>query len=334
MGASKLEFLKDIYINVLKSPNPRFLPQDYPDLSGKNVIITGASSGLGLEVLRLLLIQHANIGVVVRNVGKMEAAIENLKKNCKNIEPSEIDLRVHIFEADLSDLSSIHDCAVSIVSAFPELHFVFQNAGIMMPPKGSKSAQGFELQWSTNVLAPYLLQKYLTPCMLKVSQKNPNFIPRVIWVSSNAYLSGPGAVGIDFDTIKLKNPPNYSPMAIYGQSKVGVNFVNYMFAQKYKGKIISTALHPGILKTGLQKDFPFIERFIVNHAGRDASYGAYTEMYAALSSEVTKENSGCFIGPQCEIQDYVNFFKEGTSNGMAEKIVSRIDEQVAPYFKA
>lgn len=87
---------------------------------------------------------------------------------------------------DLSDLSTIKGSAQAFLSAENRLDVVWHNAGVMMPPSGSKSKQGYELQLGTNVIGPWLFQSFLAPLMQQTAAlpDTPKDSVRVIWVNT------------------------------------------------------------------------------------------------------------------------------------------------------
>jgi len=86
---------------------------------------------------------------------------------------------------DLNDLSTIKGSAQAFLTEENRLDVVWHNAGVMMPPSGSKSKQGYELQLGTNVIAPWLFQSFLTPLMQRTAAlpDTPKDSVRVIWVN-------------------------------------------------------------------------------------------------------------------------------------------------------
>ncbi|KAJ9103572.1 hypothetical protein QFC19_004340 [Naganishia cerealis] len=322
--ASFFEKLSNAYTNNVSPGKPKFLPEHYPDLTGKTVVVTGANAGVGFQSTKLLLAAGAQVVVVIRNLDKMKAAEEQLKVDLKAP-------KLEVFQADFSDLTSIGPCAQKIVQKYPKIHIVLHNAGVMVPPKGSVTKQNYELQLGTNTLAPYLLQKYLDGAVLAASTND--FISRVIWVSSNAYLQGPSPRGLlPYDDINDKKG-RYGGFAIYGQSKAGMNYNALIYAEKHKGKIITAALNPGGLKSDLQRHLSSIQRSLLGLLLADPVYGAYTELYAALSPDITVEKSGCFVRPWGQIEEYSNFIKEGVKDGTAKRFNEWTEEQVAPYYE-
>lgn len=93
--------------------------------------------------------------------------------------------RLKFLNLDLNDLSTIKGSAQAFLNEESRLDVVWHNAGVMMPPSGSKSKQGYELQLGTNVIAPWLFQSFLTPLMQRTVTlpDTPKDSVRVIWVN-------------------------------------------------------------------------------------------------------------------------------------------------------
>ena len=107
---------------------------------------------------------------------------------------------------------------------------LWNNAGVMRPPEGSKTKQGYELQLGTNNLAPFLFTKLLTPILVETAKTSPPGSVRVVWVSSSAVdaVSPPG--GMDINNLDYKQ--HQSPWQKYGVSKVGNLFHGMEYAKR------------------------------------------------------------------------------------------------------
>ena len=115
-----------------------------PDQSGKTIIITGATSGLGKEATKVLASKNATVIMAVRNTKKAEAVSTEIREHYPNA-------ILEIRSLDLSSLDSIKSFADGILASYPKLDVLINNAGIMMLPQG-KTVDGFEQQFGTNVL--------------------------------------------------------------------------------------------------------------------------------------------------------------------------------------
>jgi retinol dehydrogenase-12 len=167
----------------------------------------------------------------------------------------------------------------------------------MMPPQGSKDAQGIELQLGTNCVGAYLFTKCLLPVLQKTVQDAPTGSVRVSWASSAAsFLFSPtNGVTIDENGDAVQHSDVYTA---YGQSKAGNNLLAAEFAKRYgKDGIISVSWNPGHLRSELGRHLAGVQNWFFENLAWDPIYGAYTELYAACSSDLTAENNGCYIAP-------------------------------------
>ena len=256
---------KKQFLSIFWPPKPTFLPADYPDLAGKVVIVTGGNTGVGYQTAKLMAgVCNAKVYILSRNEEKTKLAIENIQKEIQHEYNKEVKLR--FVKLDLSDLSSIKQSANNFLKEEDRLDIIIHNAGVMTPPMGSKTAQGYDLQWGTNVLGPFLLQKLLDPIFIETSTKNPPNLSRVVWVSSTSHLGAPANGGIYWEDVNFEDPSKkYSNGEIYGQSKAGIITNAIQWSKRYsKGNIVSVSLCPGALKTDLQRHLPGFVRSIIN----------------------------------------------------------------------
>lgn len=136
-------------------------------------------------------------------------------------------------KVDLEDLNSVKVAAHEFLSKESCLHVLWHNAAVLLPPRGSKTKQDWDLQLGVNCLAPFLFTKLLTPALISAAKTAPEGSVRVMFVSSSAaYLfAPPGGV----EMVKLKDKDlQYDPVYMYGVSKAGVALYALGFAQRYQ----------------------------------------------------------------------------------------------------
>lgn len=132
---------------------------------------------------------------------------------------------------DLDDLTTIKASAQEFLSKEEKLNVLWNNAGVMTPPQGSKTKQGYELQLGINNVAPFLFTKLLTPILIKTAKSAPTGTVRVVWVSSSAIEGFKPHGGIEMDNL---NYTRDKPARIkYGISKSGNVFHGTEFAKRY-----------------------------------------------------------------------------------------------------
>ncbi|MDO5502370.1 MAG: oxidoreductase [Actinomycetia bacterium] len=258
----------------------RWSAADLPDLQGRTAVVTGATSGIG-RVTALELARHgARVILAVRNA---EAGAE-LADELAN-DPS-------VLPVDLSSLDSVHRAAAQVLEAGDPVDLLVNNAGVMAPPRRSRTGDGHELQFQTNHLAHFALTGLLLPVLLAAEA------PRVVTVSSIAHhAGGRGVLGGNRSGV-------YTPQTSYGNSKLA----NLLFALELQRRaagagssLTSTAAHPGVSATNLVANpqglgaIPLLGRLsgpVMRLLFPGAEAGAESTLYAATVAE-----PGSYSGP-------------------------------------
>ena len=202
-------------------PSPKYTETDVPNLLNKVYLITGGTSGIGLALAKILYSKHARVYITSRTPASAEHAINEIKKDISISHGQIAYLRL-----DLTDLSTIAPAVKGFLAKEPRLHSVWYNAGVMNTPAGSRTRQGYEIQWGTNVVAHFVINKLLMPILLSTAQVAQKGSVRAVWVSSDGHINfSPKPDGVDWDDIITKKPDGWkgemSVMKYYGQSKAG-----------------------------------------------------------------------------------------------------------------
>lgn len=229
-------------------PTPQFTESSLPSLTGKVYIVTGSSAGVGKELARLLYSLNATVYIAARSASRSNAAIAWIKSQ----HPSSSGKLVFL-KLDLNDLDGIKPSVEEFLEKEGRLDVLFNNAGVMIPPQGSRTKQRFELQLGTNCVAPFLFTKLLTPLLVKTAKTSEKGGVRVIWVSSSAaHLAAPTG-GVDMQNLDYKK--DQPAWAKYGVSKGGNVLHAIEYARRYKGDgIVSiVSLDPSSLHFGFEK---------------------------------------------------------------------------------
>lgn len=208
-------------------PAPKFTEPSLPDLHGKVYVVTGASAGIGKELARLLYSHNGRVYIAARSSEKASAAISWIKEAHPESKGT-----LQYLHLDLDDLHGIKASAESFLARETRLDILFNNAGVMTPPKGTTTKQGYELQLGTNCVAPFLFTKLLTPIMLETAKKEPKGSVRVVWVSSLAAQLNAPAGGVDMNNLDYKKK-DVNQMTKYGISKAGNVFHAMEFQRRY-----------------------------------------------------------------------------------------------------
>jgi NAD(P)-dependent dehydrogenase (short-subunit alcohol dehydrogenase family) len=255
-----------------------------PDQSGRTAIVTGANSGLGLSTARELARHGAFVVLACRNAAKGEEALREIARQVP-------DAKLELASLDLSSLAAVEQFALGFRAAHGEggLDLLINNAGVMAPPRG-ETADGFELQFGTNVLGHFALTGRL------ISLMEGREDARVVTLSSNAHKMG----RINFDDLQAQR--RYFRWTAYAQSKLGDLMLALELERRLRAAgstIKSVAAHPGYAATNLQTAAPpLLDRLVMRVTNvlvaQSADMGALPTLYAATAPGVP---GGSYVGP-------------------------------------
>ncbi|MCC3159761.1 SDR family NAD(P)-dependent oxidoreductase [Hymenobacter sp. 15J16-1T3B] len=203
------------------------------DLSGQRAIVTGASSGIGIDTARALAGAGAEVTLAVRNV-------EAGRRVAADLQAATGHARVLVAALDLSELASVR----AFVAAWRgPLHILVNNAGVMALPELTRTAEGREMQFATNFLGHFALTLGLHEALAAAGRA------RVVSVSSSGNLFAP----VFFDDPDFHFLP-YNPLLAYGQSKSACALLAVELTRRWAAEgIYANALNPGAIATNLQK---------------------------------------------------------------------------------
>jgi NAD(P)-dependent dehydrogenase (short-subunit alcohol dehydrogenase family) len=274
------------------------------DLSGKTVVITGGSGGLGAEVARAMAAKGARVILASRDGVKTRARAAEINRLLE----SDV---VSAFELDLADLHSVRRAAHAIVEHCAQIDVLINNAGLMASPL-ARTAQGFEMQFGVNHLGHFLLTKLLMPQLRAAGNQAGE--ARVVVLSS----AGHKHSNIDFDDLNWHNR-DYDKWAAYGAAKTANALFAVALNQRFQSQgITANAVHPGAIVTDLgrhlnSEDMAFImgraDKLDDDTAPRtqlvmkSIEAGAATSVWAASSPEL-KGKGGLYL-EDCQIAGQV-----------------------------
>ncbi len=261
------------------------------DLTGKRVLITGGSSGLGEETARALASKGAHVVITARDLAKGRAAAKQIRESTGTAE-------VEVEELELASLASIRAFADRFLARHAELDVLVDNAGVMACPF-AKTADGFEMQFGTNHLGHFLMTCLLVPALRRAAPS------RIVCVSSRGHHLSP----VDFDDPSFERRP-YDKWVSYGQSKTA----NVLFAVGLERRlggagIHANALHPGAIITELGRHLqPEDVQFLQSRAPaggqlqfKSVQAGAATSVFAATAPEL--EGRGGLYLEDCHVAE-------------------------------
>jgi NAD(P)-dependent dehydrogenase (short-subunit alcohol dehydrogenase family) len=208
------------------------------DLSGVRAVVTGASSGIGVETARSLARAGADVTLAVRDIPAGTRTADDITRSTGN-------RAVHVAALDLADRAS--------VAAFTgrwtgPLHLLINNAGVVLSEL-HRTAEGWEQQFAVNHLGHFALTLGLHGALAIGARERGE--ARIVAVSSTAHMRSP----VVFDDIHFERRP-YDPQAAYAQSKTANSLFAVEATRRWAADgIFANAVNPGGVATGLQRDF-------------------------------------------------------------------------------
>ncbi len=249
------------------------------DLSGKTVLVTGATAGIGLATARILASSGAQILVVGRDRRRTEAAV-------REIVPAGSPGRAVAFVADFTSMHAVRRLAGEVRDGYARIDVLVNNAGAMFGER-LLTIEGFERTWALNHLSCLLLTLELLP-LLKGSAP-----ARVVNVSSRMHRSGSLAPQTHAQVQR------FSGMRAYSQAKLAQVMCGYVLARRLAGAGVTVnALHPGVVSTHVAHEmgtaFDFMQRVLLRPFSLSPEQGARTSVYLAASADVAGVTGGYF----------------------------------------
>jgi NAD(P)-dependent dehydrogenase (short-subunit alcohol dehydrogenase family) len=274
-------------------PTPKLTESNIASQQGKVFIVTGGASGVGFELCKILYHAGGKVYLAGRSEEQATAAIKRIKET--KAEPGHPAGQLNFLYISLDDLSTIGPAVEEFEASESRLDVLFNNAGVSNPPSGSVSAQGYELQMATNCLGPYLLTQLLLPRLIKTAKITSSAAVRVIWTAS--IVIEIAALNNGLNVSKLDTPSS-DPQENYSISKIGNWYLaSELASQVGDDGVLSVTVNPGNLKTAVMRHVPTIVPILTYPLLYKPVYGAYTNLWAGLSSELSIKDGGDYIIP-------------------------------------
>lgn len=301
---------------------------NFTHLHGRVAIVTGASSGLGMENARCLMKYGCHVIWAVRNPAKAEAALKKMEAEADG----KIAGKATILTIDISDLTTVKPFVDSFLALNLPLHYLICNAGIMAPPQWEQSKQGHEKMFATNNLGHFLITELLLP---KLKETGKESEVRVVILSSNA-----AEMATDINPAELPCPKEkYHEWSEYCVTKaVDAMHARHMQETLKHDNIVTVAVHPGIIATGLGAgNLGLTSLFYYSKSMAFLRYsipvGAATTLYAALSPDVTQQvKRGTFFYYHCAPQTPLGVTAKGVRDDLVDACQQRMVELVEEYM--
>jgi NAD(P)-dependent dehydrogenase (short-subunit alcohol dehydrogenase family) len=276
------------------------------DLSGKTAVVTGASSGLGLQTVATLSSAGAKVVAAVRDPDQFREPVAG----------------IDAIPLDLASLDSVRAAGRAIAGRHPRIDILINNAGVMFTPPGT-TAEGFELQFGVNHLGHFLLTSLLLPALRAAGDA------RVVTLSSDAHRRW----GIDLDDINFDRR-GYDTFAAYGQAK-SANILMTVELHRRLGAdgITALAVHPGTCATNLgrymdrataKKLFAMSTTTFAPENMKSVPQAAATSVWAATAASLAG-HGGAYLA-DCQIAEAA---PEATNPVTAQRLWSLSEQWVA-----
>ena len=260
------------------------------DLTGKTILITGGTSGLGQESARALAAHGAKVIITARNLEKASSVVDKIQQ--------ETGAKVDVEALELASFASIRAFAKRILERSEPIDVLILNAGVMACPY-AKTEDGFEMQFGTNHLGHFLLTCLIAPKLDKSG--------RIVSLSSSGHQFSP----VVFDDIQFEHR-DYDRWLSYGQAKTA----NALFAVGLNKRLAhrgieAFAVHPGAIQTDLARhltedDITRLQAYIESGAMplKTIPAGAATQVLAATAPEIAGKGGAYLADCQiCEVDD-------------------------------
>jgi len=275
------------------------------DLAGKIVVVTGANTGIGLEIARGLALLRAHVVLACRNAEKAAAAREDIANDTCND-------NVTTMQLDTSSTSSIRAFAKAFGEKHDRLDVLVNNAGVYLPTR-QVTEDGVERTWATNVLGYFTLTNELLP-LLRTSAPS-----RIVNVSSAM------ARSLDLGDVQFERR-RYAPREVYAQSKQAERMLTWALDRRLEGsRVYANAIHPGSVDTAMPRGGGGLERAVVDlyfrFFGKTPAQGADTAVWAAASDECSMSHGNFYANRKiirCRFRDEA---KEEALWSLCEKMV-------------
>jgi NAD(P)-dependent dehydrogenase (short-subunit alcohol dehydrogenase family) len=225
------------------------------DLTGKRVLVTGVSAGIGVETARALAAHGAHVVGAARDLAKAKRATQQVVADAAHGGGLEL------VELDLASLASVRACAQALLDQDKRFDLVIANAGVMASPFGH-TADGFETQFGTNHLGHFVLVNRIVPLLAPGA--------RVVNLSS----AGHRFANVDLEDPNFQHTP-YAEFVAYGRSKTANALFSVEFDRRHRGDgVRATAVHPGGIRTELVRHMDptvlqtMVDKINADHAAR------------------------------------------------------------------
>ncbi|KAK0625449.1 dehydrogenase with different specificitie [Bombardia bombarda] len=281
-----------------------------PDLSGKVILITGGTAGLGAaSAIALARRNPARIYIAGRRANAAEAVVQQARHDASSLPTPPPTTDIQFLPCDLADLSSVRAAADTILTAESRLDILMANAGVAAVPS-ALTKDGYEVQLGTNHLGHALLIRKLLPLLAKTS--TPDSPARIVCTTSDGYRGAVRGIPLEDLGKRKTTPPADDWLGVarwvrYAQSKLANVVYARELARRYPG-VVSVSVSPGIVSTGMVAGMRTCDRVgtrllaLVSGGMVEPEEGAWNQIWAATVDVGQLTNGGMYtpVGVLCE----------------------------------
>jgi NAD(P)-dependent dehydrogenase (short-subunit alcohol dehydrogenase family) len=244
------------------------------------ILITGGTNGIGLAAAQMLAARGANVAIVGRNEGRTQAAAARIRA------VAAAGVAVGTFIADLSSQAAVRKLAAEVLSRYPRLDVLVNNAGAMYTTR-QLTADGIEQTWAVNHLASFLLTTLL------LDRLEASAPARIITTASDAHRGAQ----LPFEDLNAER--SYRGFGRYGQTKLANILFTLELARRLEGSgVTANCFHPGLVASGFNRNNGLLMSLamtVLAPVSRSSEKGAETLVWLATSPQVAQTSGAYFV---------------------------------------
>lgn len=294
---STMEKVQAVATRLMGKTANGYAQEDVVDLSGKTVLVTGGTGGIGFEVARCMALANARVLVMSRKEENGDEAVRKIKESASDAGTVP---DVTFIQCDLGNFKMVKEVADKLTNDEGRMDIVICDAGVGVNTYG-ETVEEIDRHMAVNHLGHFLLVNRLLP-LIRATSKIPGAPrPRIVSVSSELHRAAP--FGVKFASVDELKDQSISSVGLYGRSKLAnILFTKYGLEDRVfrpnKDRIIAVATHPGAVHTGQQDQFKeaygsifgTVLKYAVIPFMRAPDQGSLSTLWAATSDDIDLHN--------------------------------------------